>query len=56
MSKSPQNRDDSGPRDEDRLAAIDERQQRLMAELDRLNDRVEEALLAFGGGRSKSAG
>lgn len=44
------------PRDEDRLAAIEARQQRLLADLDRLNERVEEALLSFGGGRTEAAG
>lgn len=38
-----------------RLAAIDERQHRLLTELDRLNERVEAAIDHFSGGPERVA-
>ena len=45
QSHSPSN----GPSPADRLAAIDERQQRLLSDLDLLNQRIEAAIVQFGG-------
>jgi hypothetical protein len=39
----------NGPSPAERLAAIDERQQRLLSELDQLNQRIEAAITMFGG-------
>ena len=44
QSLSPSN----GPSPAERLAAIDERQQRLLSELDQLNQRIEVAIAEFG--------
>jgi hypothetical protein len=50
-SASPTN----GPTPAQRLAAIGERQQRLLAELDRLNERIESAISLFSGAPSAAA-
>ncbi|QDV75674.1 hypothetical protein [Botrimarina mediterranea] len=45
----------NGPTPAERLAAIDERQQRLLSELDSLNQRVEAAITLFSGAPQASA-
>ncbi len=53
MSPSPS--PTTGPSPAQRLAAIDERQQRLLAELDQLNQRIEAAITLFSGAPQASA-
>lgn len=45
----------NGPSPAERLAAIDERQQRLLSELDSLNQRIEAAIAMFGGAPQAAA-
>lgn len=47
MSHSPSPSNGLSPAEQ--LAAIDERQQRLLSELDSLNQRIEAAIAMFGG-------
>ena len=51
QNHSPSN----GPSPAERLAAIDERQQRLLSELDLLNQRIEAAITMFGGAPQAAA-
>jgi hypothetical protein len=53
MSPSPS--PSNGPSPAERLAAIDKRQQRLLSELDSLNQRIEAAIVQFGGAPQAAA-